>query len=706
MRRVGFAVAFIAGAVGAGFVSDACRAQTSYPMTTRVEPTAATRGRTVELVISGQENFDGSWALLCQGPGLHGEVVKVETADRPQAKARPGARRQTNAQVRARLEVARDAPLGPREIRVATPQGVSSVGLLVVVDEPVVSEENDLANDRPETAQKLILPVVVAGRVGKLEDVDWYAFEAEKGEWVSFEVWGNRLENKIHDLQTHFDPILTIHDATGRKVAIVDNTYSADPLLSFRAPASATYYLEIRDTTYSGNASWCYALASMKGPVATSVHPMAVNPGIATRIEVRGPGFDRPETIALSVPAGISPGEHLFSLAHDGGGSRPIPLVVTNHPIVVESTDAPSGGDPAKPVMLPSAVCGRLDGRGDVDGYGFAARKGEAYAFEVVASRAGSECDPVLRLLDVKGNVVTEADDVRGLGKDARVEWNATTDGIYRLQVADLHDRGGPAFGYVLLAERAGPDFVLTCDPDKINVGPGGRVPIFVRVARRHGFAGAVSLDWEGLPAGISASPLSIAPAMSEGVIVVSAGRDVRHAAALVSLRGTGQGPGGPIVRLANPQEEIYLPGGGRGRLAVDTLALAVTDPSDIQVEAQPNEVVLAPGESVTVDVTVTRGPRYTQPVNLAVVLQHLGSVHANPLPTGVTVKDAGGKTLLGPNETKGRIILQAAPGAPACDKVPVAVMGHVSINFVVKTAYASAPILVTVRPNPGGSKP
>ena len=75
------------------------------------------------------------------------------------------------------------------------------------------------------------------------------------------------------------------------------------------------------------------------------------------------------------------------------------------------------------------------------------------------------------------------------------------------------------------------------------------------------------------------------------------------------------------------------------------------------------------------------------------------GGVHGNPLPPGVTVKEAGSKTLLGPKETKGKIILQAAPTAAACDKVPIAVMGHVSINFVVKTAYASAPILVTVRP-------
>src|SRR5262249_12274005 len=176
------------------------------------------------------------------------------------------------------------------------------------------------------------------------------------------------------------------------------------------------------------------------------------------------------------------------------------------------------------------------------------------------------------------------------------------------------------------------------------------------------------------------------------------------HGAALVTLRGTGQASGGPIVRTAVAEQEIYLPGGGRGLYPVETLALAVTDPSDITVEAEPREIVLAPGASAAIDVTVTRGPRYTNPVNLAVVLEHLGGVHGNPLPPGVTLKEDGSKTLLGPKETKGRISLQAGPGAPACEKVPIAVMGHVSINFVVKTAYASAPILVTVRPGRGGT--
>ena len=31
--------------------------------------------------------------------------------------------------------------------------------------------------------------------------------------------------------------------------------------------------------------------------------------------------------------------------------------------------------------------------------------------------------------------------------------------------------------------------------------------------------------------------------------------------------------------------------------------------------------------------------------------------------------------------------------------KAPITIMGHVSINFVVKTAYCTEPILVTVKP-------
>jgi Bacterial pre-peptidase C-terminal domain len=677
------------------------RAQTSYPMTLNVEPIAVSRGQTVEITFSGRENFSGAWKLLCEGPGLRGDVQKVEIIE-PQTKARAGGgRRRATAGVRARLEVSPDAPLGPRELRLATPQGVSSVGLVVVVDGPVVTETSasESANDRPTSAPTLTLPSVVSGRISKAEDVDWYAFELANGQRVGFEVWGNRLENKIHDLQTHLDPILSLHDSTGRELAAADNNHFADPLLTFQAPAAGTFYLQVRDTTYAGNPAWGYVLLAATGPITTSAYPLAVNPGKTALLELHGPGNNPETNVPIAVAAKLEPGPHLFSFSQSGTGSLPVPLVVTPLPISLEPADAPPAGDPEKPVKLPAALCGRLAVGGDHDGYQFSAHKNAIYTFEVIARRAGSECDPVLRLLDAKGTVLTEVDDTPGMGKDARIEWKAPADGLYAVQIADLHARGGEALPYVILAEQASPDFSVTCDPDMINVGPGGRVPLFVRLSRRQGFTAPVTLNLEELPPGVSASPLVIPASMNEGMIVIEAAPLVKRVSTLLSLKATGQGEAAPIVRTASPLEEIYLPGGGRGHFPVHTLALAVTDPSDITVVANPGEIVLKPGTSVPIEVTVTRNPRFEQAVSLAVVLQHLGGIHGNPLPPGVKVRDSGSKTLLGPKETKGKIILEAAANAAACEKVPIAVMGHVSINFVVKTAFCSKPILVTVKP-------
>ncbi len=186
------------------------RGQTSYPMLGRVEPTAVRRGTTAEVAISGTFGIGASRQVLCEGPGLSGEVLGAEKT----AAGGRGGRRGTET-AKVRLTVAPDAPLGPREIRVASPKGVSSVGLVVVVADPVVAEADDKANDAADRAQEIALPGVVAGTIGKAEDVDWYAVRATAGRRLTFLVWANRLENKIHDLQVHFDPIVSLYDEKG-----------------------------------------------------------------------------------------------------------------------------------------------------------------------------------------------------------------------------------------------------------------------------------------------------------------------------------------------------------------------------------------------------------------------------------------------------------------------------------------------------------
>ena len=83
-----------------------------------------------------------------------------------------------------------------------------------------------------------------------------------------------------------------------------------------------------------------------------------------------------------------------------------------------------------------------------------------------------------------------------------------------------------------------------------------------------------------------------------------------------------------------------------------------VTEPSDIVVKMNPPRVTLAPGGTATIDVEVTRQNGYDKPVVLDVRLRHLGSVYGDPLPPGVTLDEGKSKTLLGPSETKGKIVL------------------------------------------------
>ncbi len=169
-------------------------------------------------------------------------------------------------------------------------------------------------------------------------------------------------------------------------------------------------------------------------------------------------------------------------------------------------------------------------------------------------------------------------------------------------------------------------------------------------------------------------------------------------------MLGTGQLPGpdgklAPVTHVAAPLTEIYLPGGGRGLFPVETQGVAVTEQNDIEVSASTQQVTLNPGGTAKIEVTIKRRPDYTKPVTLDVKIQHLGGVFADPLPPGVTVDDGASKTLLGDNETKGYITLRAASDAKPIKDLPLAVLGNVSINFVMKVWYAAPPISLTVAP-------
>jgi hypothetical protein len=185
-----------------------------------------------------------------------------------------------------------------------------------------------------------------------------------------------------------------------------------------------------------------------------------VRPGTTTRLKLDGYNLLCKE-VDLTLPEHEPEGVRSCCLAlGKGERSNPVPLVVSSLPEVRE-TEADNDSPPkAQLIPVPCGVSGCMDADNDVDCFAFDAKKGQGFTFDVIAQRAGSRLDSVLRILGPKGQQLAENDDhlerssgYNGFNRtaDSRIEgWIAPADGRYVVQVRDVHQRGGPAFGYFL----------------------------------------------------------------------------------------------------------------------------------------------------------------------------------------------------------------------------------------------------------------
>jgi hypothetical protein len=683
--------------LAAAFLPTPAAAQTSFPMVTHVNPVAVRRGTTAEVAVDCRTStLAGAYKVLVEGDGVTIEPLPPQSLP----KADPRSPVPVVPSIKLKVTVAADARTGVREFRIATKHGVSSLGQLVVVDHPVVQEKP--GNNVPEKAQPVTLPCVVCGRTEVAENVDYYSFQAKAGQVLSFEVFCARLEDKIHDLQKHADPLVAVFDSTGKELAAADDGFFADPVLTFTVPKDGEYRVAVRDAKYDGDQRWVYALTITDRPYAAYNFPLGVNPGQS--VKAFPVGSAAMIGTGWSITAPDKTGVTTAPLKANGVETNPVPVVVSQLPLFEEKEPNNSPKEATR-IVLPCGVNGRIGERRDLDHFVFTATKGKPIRFEVFARRFGtpltSQLDSQLDVMTPDGKVLASNDDL--VGKDAGLVFTPPADGDYVVRVRDLNNKGGDGFVYFLECDFARPDFALKCDPSKAMIGPGSRTAWYVQVARTNGFAGPVKVEVQGLPAGVTVNPLTIPENMTQGLLVVSAAEDAPVDAAAVKIVGTGEAKddGGkpvPLVREAVAVEEIYSPGGGRARFDARMQAVSVTTPSDLmQVKVSKNWIVLKPGEEVKIDVEVLRSPQYDKAVTLDVLLRHLGQIYGNPLPPGVTMVDGKSKTLLGTGNT-GHIVLKAAGDAAECTDVPVCVQGFVAINFVVKIGYASEVIWVSVK--------
>ncbi|MCX7824369.1 MAG: hypothetical protein N2689_02305 [Verrucomicrobiae bacterium] len=123
--------------------------------------------------------------------------------------------------------------------------------------ERLEEEPNDLS--RP---QRVVLPVIINGRVDQSDDTDVFQFDGKAGQQVVAEVMARRLNSPL-------DSALKLTDAEGKQIAFNDDhtdkgagltTHQADSWLQATLPADGSYYLHLGDTQQKGGAEYAYRL--------------------------------------------------------------------------------------------------------------------------------------------------------------------------------------------------------------------------------------------------------------------------------------------------------------------------------------------------------------------------------------------------------------------------------------------------------------
>jgi hypothetical protein len=668
---------------------------------TIVEPVAVQRGTQADVTLRSNFTLDGTHSVFFDRPGI--EMTFAETE--PKEADRRG-RGSDGTPFAFKVSVPADQTPGVYEVRVATDQAVSSVSQLLVTDLPVVREDESVENGTLDTATGIELPAAVCGRVEKFEDVDMYRFAGRAGQTLTFNLFAQRVTDKIHGMVVRgpkiylMDGLLVLYGPNRQVIAQNDNTYGGDPFLAVTLPSDGEYTLEVRDARYAGSGRYAYCVEISERPHVFATLPMAVQPGSATPLKLIGPNVGESPIVEFTAPDRAPTGWQERTLDTPAGATNPVHLLVSEHPQAVASGENVSR-ETAQPIEVPSGISGQLAQADQSHWYSFTASKGDHFRFETHAHGLGLPTDTLIELFDESGKRLAEADD-GAQTKDSVLYWTAPADGTFSLAVRDLHGRGGEHFMYHLSAEPSGPDFELNGEYYYAQIAPGTNMLWFAKISRINALDVPVEIVVDGLPEGVTQEPVSIPKGMNHCGILLKCVDDASIGASLVSIRGRAEvddGEGGvrEIVRTGKIVCEQQSSGGGQAKWPINTSIVGVTRPLDLtSVVAEPTEITLKPGGTAEIDVTIARSEGFTEPVTLAMSFDYFSSKLGEQLPPGITVGKASQLRLAGGN-LKGKVVLEASNSAVPVERLPISVLARVSITFSITTNYGSNPIYLTI---------
>ncbi len=138
-------------------------------------------------------------------------------------------------------------------------------------------------------------------------------------------------------------------------------------------------------------------------------------------------------SLKVVVPADAAPGVAWLRLYDAKSASNLVPLIVSPVEVTAE-IEANNKIDEATKATLPTTLVGRLSKNNEVDSYRIRVESGQRLVASVTAHQVlRSPMDAVLQLVDLKGNVLIQSEDVRGLDPQIVYQVAENTDLVLRI---------------------------------------------------------------------------------------------------------------------------------------------------------------------------------------------------------------------------------------------------------------------------------
>ncbi len=524
-----------------------------------------------------------------------------------------------------------EAAPGLREIRIATPRGVSNplpfyVGQLpetvrtpmVTADFQVLGKEELAQRKRPDEEEevRIGIPCTMNGQIASGE-ANRYRFEARRGQRLVISAKARQLVPYIADaVPGWFQAVLSLRGPDGREVAYNDDyRFKPDPTIFYEVPKDGEYVLAITDAIYRGREDFVYRISIGELPLVTSIFPLGGRVGAPTTIELNGWNLEGAKL--TPPPANAEPDVYPVAARIGRFESNHVPFALDALP---ECFDQEPNNNPsqAQKVKLPVIINGHIDRPDDWDVFRVDGRAGETLVAEVHARQLDSPLDSLLKITDASGKVLAFNDDyeIRGSGlnthdADSYLMFQLPADGAYYVQLGDTARGGGKEYAYRLRISAPRPDFALRVVPSSLSIRGNGSGALTVYVIRKDGFKGPIKLGLKDPPQGFSSVPASLSGVQPVTRIVVKT--DLKETEQPVSLviEGRAKTADGEIAHRAVPAEDRMQAFLWRHLVPAQELLVSVFDPS---YRPPPKRVRrdFPPGPDQVVGIP-TKKPRFTK---------------------------------------------------------------------------------------------